>query len=217
MRVDPRGRVKDIASASDAAERVLESCDVDFCCNGDRCLRDACAAAGVSVADVERRLSEIPESVPRTWDDVADLVDVAVGSGQQCAGAAIAAVRAGAPRGANAELDAAVDELAELFAEQTRDEERLFERVRALADARSARGPFPEPPFTTIRLHGKRLGSAYERLHERLRRVRALAYAPDVDSPTLRDATAALTHAMVTHMHLVNNELLPRAKALEPE
>jgi len=217
MHVDPRGRVKDIASASEAAERVLESCGVDFCCKGDSTLREACAQAGVNEHEVERRLRELPDATGERWDDVGDLVDVILGVGHERTRHAVAEVRAAAPRGRHAELDRALDELFALSGEQMHLEQSLFHHVRALARARAGRGPFPAPPFSTMHVHGKRLHEGHKRIHQKLRRVHTLASAPGVDSPAIRRAVDALTHAMVRHMHLVNNELLPRARALEPE
>jgi iron-sulfur cluster repair protein YtfE (RIC family) len=218
MRIDPRGRVKDIASASEEAERVLETCGVDFCCRGEASLDEACAVAGVNPLEVERQLRDLPDAGPaRQWDDVADLVDDVVGSGHPDTRAAIARVRDAAAMTQSGDLDAALDQLEALSSEQMRAEGALFQRVRALADARSARGPFPEPPFTTIHVHGARIREGHGRIHDQLRHVRAIAHAPGVDSLPLRRALEGLVHAMVSHMHLVNNELLPRAQALEPE
>ena len=97
------------------------------------------------------------------------------------------------------------------------DDEVLFRHVRALADARSGRGPFPPPPLSTIRAQAQRLREAHAHLHDQLRHVRALARSPEIDTIPIRRAIDHLAHALVEQMHLVNNELLPRARDLEPQ
>jgi regulator of cell morphogenesis and NO signaling len=222
MRIDPAGRVKDIASLSEEAEHLLESWGVDFCCKGDESLREACAKAGINPVEVERRLRELPDAVPHMWDDVADLVDYVLGSCYPRTRDALERARevvreARAPGDARYALAAALDELASLSDAQMKAEEDLFGQVRALAEARSARGPFPAPPFTTVRDHEQPLRERHERIHDQLRRVHALARAPEIDSIPLRRAVDALVHATVAQMHLVDNELVPRARSLEPE
>lgn len=222
MRIDPRGRLKDIASASEAAERVLESYGVDFCCHGDASLREACAGAGLDLGDVEHRLRECPETTQPHWDDVANLIDVIVGSCHVRTRAALAATRAAVEQShrsgaAFRALIEAIDALEKLVIGQMNEEDALFRRVRALAEARASRGPYPAPPFTTVHVHGRRLRAGHTKIHDKLRRVRALAQTPEMDAPALRHRVDALSHAIVGQMHLENNELLPRARALEPE
>ena len=214
MRVDPRRRIKEIASASEAAERVLESCGVDYCCKGDVTLLEACARAGLDARDVEKQLRELPDPEPHHWEDTVELLDHIVGVCHPRTHHALARARAAAHGTAVRET---LDELAELATAQMKEEASLFRHVRALAAARAARGPFPDPPFTTIRTHGRKLRERHAKIHDLLRHARALARAPSVDSPALRHAMDALAHALVAQMHLENNELLPRARALEPE
>lgn len=215
MRVDPRRRIKDIASSSEDAERVLESCGVDFCCRGDASLAEACDRAGVSAHEVERKLRELPETPPHAWEDAAELVDYVIHTCHPRTREAIAAARATARDRA---LREALDELASIASAHMKEEEALFRHVRALADARAGRGPFPAPPFTTARAHGRSLHEGHANIHDKLRRARAIAaHAESRDGGELRRAMDALSRAIVAQLHLVNNELLPRASALEPE
>ena len=214
MRVDPHRRIKEIASASEAAERVLESCGVDYCCKGDVSLLEACAGAGLNARDVEKRLRELPDPKPHHWEDTVELVDHVIGVCHPRTHEALARARAVAHGTA---VHRTLDDLATLATAQMKEEASLFRHVRALATARAARGPFPDPPFTTIRTHGRKLRERHAKMHDLLRQACALARAPSVDSPPLRHAMAALEHALVAQMHLENNELLPRARALEPE
>jgi len=217
MRVDSSRRLKDIASASAAAERVLESYGLDFCCHGEASLREACAAAAADVAAVERRLRACPESAPPPWDDVTSLIDAIVRTYHVRTRRALAETRATIEQLGSRALIEAFGALDELALAQMDMEESLFRRVRALANARLGRGPFPAPPFTTVHVHGGRLREGHARIHEALRRVQELAGAPEVDSAALRRRIKAISHAIHAQIHLENNELLPRAQALEPE
>jgi regulator of cell morphogenesis and NO signaling len=214
MHIDHRRHVKDIASASEAAKSVLESCGVDFCCKGEASLREACIHAAVDPSEVEQRLRELPETPNQVWDDVSSLVDHVVEMCHPATRDAIKHARSVAGHGALAD---ALDVLERSALARMHDDEVLFRHVRALADARSGRGPFPLGPFATIRSQGHSLREAHARLHDHLRHVRAIASSPEVDTIPIRRAVDHLAHALVEQMHLVNNELIPRAKALEPE
>ncbi len=213
MQIDHRRHVKDIASASEAAKSVLESCGVDFCCKGEASLREACINASVDPAEVEQQLRDLPEN-PSPWDDVTSLVDHIVEVCHPATRDAIKHARTVAGRGA---LSEALGDLERSALARMHDDEVLFRHVRALADARSGRGPFPQAPFATTRSQARRLHEAHAHLHDDLRRVRAVARSPEVDTIPIRRAIDHLVHALVEQIHLVNNELIPRAKALEPE
>jgi regulator of cell morphogenesis and NO signaling len=214
MHIDHRRHVKDIASASDAAKSVLESCGVDFCCKGEASLREACLNAAVDPAEVEQKLRALPDAPTHVWDDVSSLVEHVVDTCHPATRDAIKHARSVAGHGALAD---ALDVLERSTLARMYDDEVLFRHVRSLADARAGRGPFPPAPFATVRSQGQRLRDAHVRLHDDLRRVRAIARSPEVDTVPVRRAIEHLAHALVEQMHLVNNELIPRAKALEPE
>lgn len=214
MHIDHRRHVKDIASASEAAKSVLESCGVDFCCKGEASLREACIHAAVDPTEVEQKLRELPDAPTQAWDDVSSLVDHVVETCHPATRDAIRHARSVAGRGALAD---ALDALERSVLARISDDEVLFRHVRSLADARSGRGPFPPAPFAAVRSQAHRLREAHARLHDELRRVRAVASSPAAESSPARRAIDHLAHTLVEQMHLVNNELIPRAKALEPE
>lgn len=214
MHIDRRRHVKDIASASEAAKSVLESCGVDFCCKGEASLREACINAEVDPSEIEQRLRELPDLPAPTWDDVASLVDHVVETCHPATRDAILHARSVAAHGP---LGDALEVLQRSAFALMHDDEVLFRHVRALADARAGRGPFPPPPLATVRTQTQRLREAHAHLHDQLRNVRALARSPEIDTIPVRRAIDHLAHALVEQMHLVNNELLPRARDLEPQ
>lgn len=62
--------VDDIVSESISAAKVLSRYGIDFCYDGSRSLKDACAEAGISL---RKLLREIGESEPPRYDNTADL------------------------------------------------------------------------------------------------------------------------------------------------
>src|SRR5215468_6557821 len=54
--------VRDLAVEIPGATRVFEKAGIDYCCGGQRSLADACATAGVSVADMLLSLNSVTES-----------------------------------------------------------------------------------------------------------------------------------------------------------
>jgi len=217
MRVDSSCSLKEIASASEAAERVLEAHGLDFCCHGEASLRAACAELGVDLGAVEDRLRACPECAKAAWDDVTRLIDEIVGTCHRRTRRALAKTRNAVGQTTFGALIDAVAALEKLLLAQMDDEEALFAHVQALANARAERGPFPAPPFTLVHTHRKRLRDGHVNIHRALQHVRELARSPETDSPALRHRIDELGHAIVRQMHLENNELLPRALALEPE
>lgn len=218
-------RLREIADAGEAARRALEGAGLDFCCEGSRTLGDACDAAGVPVAKIQAQLAAVEggaarDGSPRELSAVLDrvlgdchprtkrLLDEAI--------AAAMSLAATEPRGRP--LAEALGALASHVSRQMREEEEtLYARVRALADARMGRGPYPLPPFRTIHEQWDHVWDEHRRVHDRIRLVRArLGLLDDPQAREVRARTEAALSSLTEQMHLENNELLPRARDLEP-
>ncbi len=215
--------LKDIANAGEAARLLLDRCGLDFCCEGDRSLGDACAHAGLRVAPLEAELRTLPSTAARDWahEGISTLLDHVLGVCHPETSRRLAELEAAARavRDERApDFQAAVDQLVAHAREQMSEEEgHYFVRVRALADARKARGPFPPPPFRTIHEHERDLREGHAETHAELRRVQVLAAALEgPGAAEARGAVDAVGRALPEQMHLENNELLPRARDLEP-
>ena len=61
-----RASLGDIVAARPAAARVFETFGLDYCCNGDRTLEDACTSAGVDLDTVAARLADLDDA-PAPW------------------------------------------------------------------------------------------------------------------------------------------------------
>jgi regulator of cell morphogenesis and NO signaling len=223
MHIHRETLLKEIANAGDAARRLLDRSGLDFCSQGERSLEEACALAGVDVASVENALRTLPPADGRDWPR-AGLTAVVEHVLAECHPATkrrlaeLEAVAKSLAKDAH-DLRHAVAELALLARSQMKDEEsHYFLRVRALADARKGRGPFPLPPFRTIHEHEHELRAGHARIYDQLRRVRALSGALSGNGAgDLHRAIDALGTALVEQMHLENNVLLPMARDLEPD
>jgi len=225
MLIRPETTLREIANAGDAARQLLNHSGLDFCCHGERSLRDACESAGVDEATVERALQTLPPEKGRDWqhEGVSALLDHVLGKCHPETRRRLAhlqAVAKGLATGdasARAFCDAVDPFVAQATAQMNDEETRYFAHARALADARKGRGPFPTTPLRTIHDHERELREGHARKHEHLRRVRALAEAlrgPGAEE--VRRAVDAAGGALEEQMHLENNELLPRARDLEP-
>ena len=60
----------DLVAADPSAARVLDRFGLDFCCHGDRTLRDACAEAGIDAAAVEAELAAAPSGGDTSWTEL---------------------------------------------------------------------------------------------------------------------------------------------------
>lgn len=165
--------------------------------------------SGLALAPVWNMQSDLGAAT-RTWDDITSLVDHVVHRCHPTTRRALAEARACA----DARVKAAVEAFAQSVEEQLAAEEKLLKTVRALAEARAGRGPFPPPPFIAVHAHGSRVGHAHVRLDETLRHIRALAERSNKATTRALDALAS---ALAEHARLVTTELLPWARGLEPD
>jgi regulator of cell morphogenesis and NO signaling len=224
MHIQPEMQLQEIASSCHAARRALEGAGLDYCCDGSHTLAEACAAAGVELGRLEAQLRDVEagaegDQAQRELAAVLEsiLVELHPRARRLLAEAAEGASAFAEKQPHTRPLAEAVIALASRATHQMREEDTLYSRVRALADARMGLGPYPTPPFRTIHEHGDELRDGHRRTHDRIRLVRAHLAA--FDGPGTEDVRgrvdAALT-ALVEQMHVENNELLPRARELEP-
>lgn len=66
-----RETLGELVATEPGAARVLDRFGLDFCCHGDRTLRDACAEAGVDAEVVEAALAAAPTGGDAAWTELA--------------------------------------------------------------------------------------------------------------------------------------------------
>lgn len=151
------------------------------------------------------------QSATRTWDDISTLVDHIV---LHCHPSTRRALEGARSCCADAPVKQALETFATSLEDQIAAETALLKTIRALAEARAGRAPFPRGPFTAVHAHDHEVRHSHVRLDETLRHIRALAR---LSSASTIHALDALGTALAHHAHLVTNELLPWARGLEPD
>jgi regulator of cell morphogenesis and NO signaling len=236
MTVTSERRIGEIVAEDPRAAAVFRRFGIDFCCGGAKTLAQACAAAGVTEADVVQDLEEgtsAPiDGAPRfaEWD-LDFLCDYIVQNHHRYVRQAIAELpplvtkvaEVHGPRHPElrdvARLFAFVVE--ELQAHMMKEEQVLFPIVQQLARAERIGQPVPAPPFGSIAFPIQMMEMEHASAGDALAEARRLTggYALPADGcATLAavyrglDAFEADLHQ---HVHLENNILFPKALALE--
>ena len=233
MTITADARVGDIALEHPQTMRFLESQGVDFCCHGQRSLREACAAAGRPLEEVEAALAALvaaPTELlkPGDWSTrpLPDLLDHIVASHH-------AYLRAELPRldalltkvhGVHGANHPELDEVHDLFQQLAMDlvphlmkeEQILFPFIRQLATGGAAEACFAtvQSPIHVMEAEHDEVGH----LLATLRRITG-GYTAPADGCASYQALYRGLQALEedTHLHicLENQVLHPRAVALE--
>jgi regulator of cell morphogenesis and NO signaling len=220
MQITPEITVGELAAAHPAVLRIFERAGIDYCCGGRRPLGEACARAGLPLAELSARI-EAAEAWPaeeRDWRSVPlpELIDhieathhVFTRSELERAIALMTKVARvhGEAHPELIEMRDIVHELHdELMTHMMKEERVLFPRIRA--------GGVP------VELLGapiEVMEAEHDRCGELLRRLRALSrdYALHEGAcGSYRAAFQALTaleEDLHVHIHLESNVLFPRA------
>lgn len=216
----------DLVAADPGAARVLGRFGLDFCCHGDRTLRDACTEAGVDAAEVEAELAAVPPGGDASWTelDPPALADHIVATHHRYLDDELPALAALAAKvlSVHGERHAELLEVSRLVVELQADlvphlakEERvLFPAIHALATGTRS-FPFGSVanPIRTMNLEHEQAGE----LLAELRRVTGGYRVPDDGCASYRslyerlDALELDTHL---HIHKENHVLFPAALQL---
>ena len=211
-----------VATNPDAA-RVLDRYGLDFCCHGDRTLREACVDAGVDAAVVEADLAAVPPGGDASWTelDPAALAEHIVATHHRYLDEELPALLALADKvlTVHGERHPELAEVSRLFVELVHDlvphlakEERiLFPAIHALAagDRDLHFGPL-QNPIRVMHLEHERAGE----LLADLRRVTVGYRVPDDGCASYRslyERLEALELDTHLHIHKENHVLFPAA------
>jgi len=229
-------KVRDIALANPGATQILEQAGVDYCCGGDRSLRDACVHAGVSTEEIMARLQANTTNVglaDAAWVSapLADLTGHILEKHHQYVREAIPRIRtlAGKVREKHGEKHPEIVDIEKLFLHVGRElimhmqkeEQILFPYIEALE--RAANGPEAiEPPFfQTVKNPVHAMMEEHDAAAALMNQIRAAssAYTAPTDACASYRALYRDLHEFETdlhqHVHLENNILFPRAVELE--
>jgi regulator of cell morphogenesis and NO signaling len=229
--------VRDIAIENPATVPIFESLGIDYCCGGDRPLREACGRANVAVDRALELLEGAQKPVAAEeavrWKD-AKLRDLAAHIVEQHH----AYVRREAPRlealgtkvvEKHGERHPELSSIRDLFlalaqelsAHMIKEENLLFPYISKMESSAFAREPLSPAFFGSVQNPIARMLAEHEDSGVLLAQIRKLSedyHAPQDACPSYRALYSGLEEFerdLHRHIHLENNLLFPRAVELE--
>lgn len=221
--------IAQLAVTMPSAIGTLERLGIDYCCNGQRSIAEACRGAGVTPDELMLLVQQsAPTGAERSWDgeSLSALVRFILDTHHVYTRQAIAtlpqlATKVAARHGENhaelRDLELYVQQLAaDLFPHMMKEEQVLFPYIVALDN-----GEMPEACFGTARNPIRMMMLEHEAAGEILREIRTLTAnftLPDDACTSFRALYAGLEELegdLHRHIHLENNVLFPRAIAME--
>ena len=236
MKASLEQTVREIAIKQPASVRVFESLGIDYCCGGQRSLREACERASVSPDEVLNRISgaESEASTPAgDWTDasVAELTSHIVDdhhgyirreSPRLISMCARVVERHGAAHPEVKSVQELFQALAdELSLHMMKEESMLFPYLVQMEDALRERRPVPPAMFGSVEMPISRMLADHDDAGALTARIRALSrgFAAPADAcPTyhaLYQGLEDFERDLHRHIHLENNILFPRALDME--
>ena len=230
--------VRELALEDPSATRIFETLGIDYCCNGQRSLREACASAQVSIDDVLDSLDKARREAAQTDDRREWQVEPRASLIEHVEGTHHKYVRTEIPRilallekvcaahGGNHPELFDVRETFHALAQELgphlmKEETILFPYVHKLEAAASGHGAAGRAPFGSVRNPISMMEHEHDNAGNALRdlRERSGGYAAPPDAcasyAALYQALAAFEKDLHQHIHLENNILFPRAVAIE--
>lgn len=236
MAITDHSRVGEIVAQDYRAATVFQSFDIDFCCKGNRTLKEACETKHIDVqqmlSDLERVMHHETDSTPdfQSWplDLLTDYIEK---THHRYVVKQIPILQQYLSKVCNvhgknhpelheiaAEFYAAATELTH---HMQKEEMILFPYIRKLVQIRMHMQPLTRPPFGSVIHPITMMMQEHDVEGDRFRKIETLSkkYTPPEDAcntykvtyATLKDFEADLHR----HIHLENNILFPAAIALE--
>jgi len=221
------------------AAAVFERHGIDFCCGGDRTLRQACAEDGVAVQAVLDELQNLDEAVTSTdagverYNDWSPdfLADYISNQHHTYVKAALPRIEAlaqkvaevhGADHPETREIARLWPELRKEMSDHTQKEELLlFPYVRQLVRAEREGDSVAPPEFGSARALIEEMEAEHDATGDHLARLRELSgdFVPPADAcnsyRVLYDELRAFDADTKKHVHLENHILFPKTIRLE--
>lgn len=236
MTISSTMKVRDVVLELPQATRVFEKLKIDYCCGGDTPLGEACATAGVEVANLERMLEEVGQTPGNGSLDFAKAtLGALVGhildkhhvyTKEEMARLEPLIDKVIAAHGENhselRSLGGLFQQLcADLKPHMFKEEQILFPYIVEMERSAVENRPKPFAPFGTVNNPIRMMMMEHETVGDLLRELRALSsdytVPPDgcISYQTLYQALEAFEKDLHQHIHLENNILFPRAIELE--
>ena len=230
--------VREVAARVPESTRLFETLKIDYCCGGNRPLKQACATAGVEVANVMEQLSELETSRvgDRATVDLQQLSPTElithilethhVFTKSEMDRLQVLVTKVIAAHGANHPELLTVGELfqrlsSDLKPHMFKEEQVLFPYIVAMQQAETQHQPLPFALFGTVRNPIRMMMMEHDTAGDILRKLRAATsdyrVPPDgcISYQTLYQALEGLEKDLHQHIHLENNVLFPKAAEME--
>jgi regulator of cell morphogenesis and NO signaling len=230
--------VRDVALEMPQATRVFEKLKIDYCCGGDKPLGEACATAGVEVANLEQMLSEAAQTEGQgngLFDPQKAALSELVGyildkhhvyTKEEMTRLEPLIEKVITAHGENHPelqgIDAFFQQLcADLKPHMSKEEQILFPYIIEMERSTVENRPASFAPFGTVHNPIRMMMMEHDTAGDLLRELRALSsnytVPPDgcISYQTLYQALEAFEQDLHQHIHLENNILFPRAIEME--
>jgi len=232
--------VREIAVEVPQSTRLFEKFKIDYCCGGNRPLTEACASAGVEVAELIEMLAGVYQA-DRTADGAMDFQRLSlpelithivdkhhVFTKEEIARLDSLMKKVVAAHGDNhPELHKAGELLgrlcADLMPHMFKEEQILFPCISALVNAAAKNQAAPFAQFGTVNNPVRMMMMEHDAAGQILRELRIVTSGYSVPADgcisyrTLYEALAGFEKDLHQHIHLENNILFPRAIELEAQ
>ena len=233
--LEPNKTVRDVVIENPELTRVFEKIGIDYCCGGERSLRDACQSAGVTLEDLNKSLTLTGISRDEKTDfrslSLTELIDHILNTHHVFTRAELERLRELMTKvylkhGQNhlelTQVKSFFEALsAELDSHMMKEERVLFPYVMAMEEAVSNQRTRETPLFGTVANPIRMMMFEHDNAGYILRQMRQLThdYTPPTDAcmsyRALYQALNALEKDLHQHIHLENNILFPRAASME--
>jgi regulator of cell morphogenesis and NO signaling len=236
MTISSTMKVRDVVLELPQATRVFEKLKIDYCCGGDTPLGEACATAGIEVANLERMLEEVGRA---PGNGLLDFAKTTLGelighildkhhvyTKEEMDRLEPLIEKVISAHGENhpelRSLGGLFQQLcADLRPHMLKEEQILFPYIIEMERSAVENRPAPFPPFGTVKNPVRMMMMEHETVGDLLRELRALSsnytVPPDgcISYQTLYQALEAFEKDLHQHIHLENNILFPRAIEME--
>lgn len=215
---------------------VFEKHNIDFCCQGNRSLTEACSKADVRPEEILEEIKNLPQEAKGAMPDFNTwpldlLVDYIEKKHHRYVKSSIPMALTNLAKivQVHGESHPELYEIEKLFKASTvdlldhmhREEMILFPYIQKLAASETDSVKILQPQFTTVVNPIEMMMHDHDQEGERFRRISELSdrYTPPKDGCTTYNATYAAMKAfeedLHRHIHLENNILFPKAIELE--
>lgn len=226
--------VAELAIAMPAALSVLDHLGIDYCCNGQRSVMDACASRGITMDELLALIETEPKPAgERSWGsaDMSAMIGFIVETHHRYTRSALSVLPSLARKvrevhGERRPELVSVEGLVKTIADQMlphmlKEEQVLFPYVTAMEKALKEGTEPPTPFFGTVRNPVRMMMLEHETVGEVFAEVRSVteSYALPEDACTsyrlLFERLVELETDLHRHVHMENNILFPRALEAE--